>query len=155
MQIAQKITPFLSFENCAEAAANFYVSVIPNSKIVRVLKHPAEGNVLTVDFELAGMAFVALNTGQPWQFTPAFSMSVGCDSQEEIDRLWSALSEGGAEVQCGWLTDRFGLSWQIVPAQIGQWINDPDPAVGARVLEAVWQMTKLDMNRLQAIYEGK
>ena len=149
MQISQKITPFLSFNNQAEDAANFYVSVLPDSKVVRTVKNPATGTVMTVEFELAGMQFIALNVGQPWQFTHAFSLSVAWDTQEEIDRLWSSISEGGKEVECGWLVDKFGVSWQIVPANIGNLMSNPDPAKAGRVMEALMQMTKLDMATLE------
>lgn len=154
MQVSQKITPFLSFSDQAEAAAQFYVSVIPDSKIRSVTKNPANGAVMTVDFELAGLGFMALNVGQPWQFTTAFSLSVACDSQAEIDSLWNQLGDGGSELQCGWLTDRFGVSWQIVPADIGQWIGHPDPAVAGRVMEAMMQMVKMDIATLKAAYDG-
>ncbi len=144
MQINQKITPFLSFNSGAEEAANFYVSVLPDSKVVKTLKNPATGTVMTVEFELAGMRFIALNVGQPWEFSHAFSLSVACETQDEIDRLWSSLSDGGKEVQCGWLVDKFGVSWQIVPANIGELMSHPDPAKAGRVMQALFQMTKLD-----------
>ena len=149
MQISQKITPFLSFNNQAEEAANFYASILPNSSIVKTVKNPATGTVMTVEFELSGMRFVALNVGQPWEFTHAFSLSVACETQEEIDRLWSSLSDGGKEVQCGWLVDRFGVSWQIVPANIGALMSNPDPARAGRVMQALIQMTKLDIATLE------
>ena len=149
MQISQKITPFLSFNNQAEEAANFYASILPNSSIVKTVKNPATGTVMTVEFELSGMRFVALNVGQPWEFTHAFSLSVACETQEEIDRLWSSLSDGGKEVQCGWLVDKFGVSWQIVPANIGELMSNPDPARAGRVMQALIQMTKLDIATLE------
>ena len=149
MQFSQKITPFLSFNNQAEEAANFYASVLPNSSIVKTVKNPATGTVMTVEFELSGMRFVALNVGQPWEFSHAFSLAVACETQEEIDRLWSSLSDGGKEVQCGWLVDKFGVSWQIVPANIGELMSNPDPARAGRVMQALIQMTKLDIAALE------
>ena len=149
MQISQKITPFLSFNNQAEEAANFYVSILPNSSVVKTVKNPATGAVMTVEFELSGMRFIALNVGQPWEFSHAFSLSVACETQEEIDRLWSRLSDGGKEVQCGWLVDKFGVSWQIVPANIGELMSNPDPARAGRVMQALIQMTKLDIATLE------
>ena len=155
MQISQKITPFLSFNNQAEEAANFYASILPNSSIVKTVKNPATGTVMTVEFELSGMRFVALNVGQPWEFTHAFSLSVACATQEEIDRLWSSLSDGGKEVQCGWLVDKFGVSWQIVPANIGELMSNPDPARAGRVMQALMQMTKLDIATLEKAAASK
>lgn len=153
MQVNQKVTPFLSFESQAEEAANLYVSLLPDSKIVRTVKNPA-GAVITVEFQLAGLTFVALNVGQPWQFTDAFSLAVACDTQDEIDRLWSQLTAGGKEVQCGWLKDPFGVSWQIVPASMGKLMGGGDPARSGRVMAAMMQMVKLDIARLQAAYDG-
>jgi predicted 3-demethylubiquinone-9 3-methyltransferase (glyoxalase superfamily) len=155
MQITQKITPFLSFNSEAEEAANFYVSLMPDSRIVRVVRSPGTDAVMTVEFELAGLNFVALNVGQPWEFTHAFSLSVACETQDEIDTLWNKLTEEGKEVHCGWLTDRFGMSWQIVPANVGQWISDPDTAKAGRVMEALLRMTKLDMAKLQSAYDDE
>jgi predicted 3-demethylubiquinone-9 3-methyltransferase (glyoxalase superfamily) len=156
MQLLNKITPFLSFHDQAEAAARFYVSIIPNSRIIRTAANPETGGVMTVEFELAGLRFVALNSGQNWKFTNAFSLSVACESQAEIDRLWSGLTaDGGQEVFCGWLTDKFGLSWQIVPANIGDLLADPDGEKRSRVLGAMFQMVKLDMDKLNAAYLGK
>jgi len=148
MQINQKITPFLSFMSGAEEAASFYVSVLPDSKIVKTTKNPSTGTVMTVEFELAGMKFIGLNVGQPWEFSHAFSLSIACETQEEIDRLWSSLSDGGKEVQCGWLVDKFGVSWQIVPANIGELMSNPDPARAGRVMQALTQMVKLDIATL-------
>lgn len=155
----QKITPFLWFDGKAEEAANFYTSVFPNSKVVRVIRcgeagpGPA-GSVLTVEFHLEGQTFVGLNGGPIFKFTEAVSFVVNCQSQEEIDFYWEKLAAGGAEVECGWLKDQFGLSWQIVPTLLFQWMSDPDPAKSARVLQAVWSMKKLDLGRLQKAYEG-
>ena len=150
MQITQKITPFLSFKDQAEDAAKFYTSLLPDSKIVRVVNYPNTSKVLTVEFQLAGMNFVALNVGQAWEFTSAFSLSVACETQDEIDTLWSRLTEGGKEVDCGWLVDQFGVSWQIVPAQCAEWISDPDPTKVERVMKAF--TTKLDIAKLEKAY---
>jgi predicted 3-demethylubiquinone-9 3-methyltransferase (glyoxalase superfamily) len=109
---------------------------------------------MTVEFELAGITFVALNAGQPWEFTEAFSLAVACETQEEIDRLWSAFLEGGQELACGWLKDKFGVRWQIVPAKIGQMMGDPDPARAKRVFDAMCQMVKLDVAKLTEAYEA-
>ena len=136
MHIKQKLTPFLSYNTCAEEAASFYVSVVPDSRIVRTIRNPEGTAVMTVEFELAGMQLVALNAGQPWEFTNAFSLSIACETQEEIDNLWSKLSAGGKELHCGWLTDKFGMSWQIVPARINEWMSDPDPARSGPVVHS-------------------
>lgn len=154
MQFKSKVTPFLSFKSDAEAAANFYVSLLPDSKVLSTVKNPATDTVMTVEFELAGLTFVALNTGQAWQFTEAFSLSVSCDSQEEIDELWSKLTDGGEEIACGWLRDKFGVCWQIVPSTIGHMLGDSDASRGKRVFDAMVQMIKLDMAKLQEAYDG-
>lgn len=155
MQFQNKITPFLSFATQAEEAAKFYTSVLPNSKILKTVRHPESGAVMTVEFELAGLTFVALNTGQPWEFTNAFSLAVSCETQEEIDRLWEQLLEGGEPQACGWLIDQFGVRWQIVPANIGQLVGGPDPEKAKRAFDAMCTMVKLDMNKLQAAYDGE
>jgi predicted 3-demethylubiquinone-9 3-methyltransferase (glyoxalase superfamily) len=154
MQFQNKITPFLGFKSEADEAANFYVSVLPDSRILRTVRNPDTNAVMTVEFELAGLTFVALNTGQSWKFTEAFSLAVACETQDEIDDLWAKLLEGGEEMACGWLKDRFGVCWQIVPATIGQMIGDPDPARAKRVFDAMCQMIKLDMARLHEAYDG-
>ncbi|MGN6547292.1 MAG: VOC family protein [Aureliella sp.] len=154
MQFKNKITPFLGFKSEAEDAANFYVSVLPDSRKLRTVRNPDTAAVMTVEFELAGMTFVALNTGQPWQFTEAFSLAVACDTQDEIDRLWNQLLDGGEPLACGWLKDKFGVRWQIVPSTIGQMIGDPDPARAKRVFDAMCQMIKLDFAKLAQAYEG-
>ena len=155
MHFENKITPFFGFKDQAEEAAEFYVSVLPDSRIVQTVNHPHTGSVITVEFELAGMTFVALNAGQDWEFTEAISLAVSCQTQEEIDDLWAKLTaDGGQEVACGWLKDKFGVCWQIVPASIGQMIGDPDPDRAARVFDAMVQMIKLDMAKLQAAYDG-
>ncbi|HMF33410.1 MAG TPA: VOC family protein [Candidatus Lokiarchaeia archaeon] len=154
----QKITPFLWFDANAEEAADFYVSVFPNSKIVNIVRYgdagrgPA-GSVQTVNFELDCQEFVALNGGPIFHFTEAISFVVYCETQEEIDDFWGKLSEGGEESQCGWLKDKFGLSWQIVPPILIQMLNDPDAEKAKRVTEAMLQMGKLDIAVLQQAYD--
>jgi predicted 3-demethylubiquinone-9 3-methyltransferase (glyoxalase superfamily) len=155
----RRITPFLWFNNQAEEAANFYVSIFDNSKIVRVVRYGdagpgPKGSVMIVEFELDGQAFIALNGGPHFKFTEAISFSVDCGSQEEIDRFWRTLSEGGEEVQCGWLKDKYGLSWQIVPWALPQMLSDPDPGKSKRVMDAMLKMKKLDIQALQTAYRG-
>ena len=157
----QRITPFLWFDNQAEEAVNFYVSVFKNSKITGTSHYTGEepsgqkGSVMTVSFELDGQEFVALNGGPRFKFTEAVSFVVNCETQEEIDYYWERLTaDGGEEVQCGWLTDKFGLSWQVVPAKIREWMEDKDPARTQRVMHAVMQMKKLDMAAMQRAYDG-
>jgi predicted 3-demethylubiquinone-9 3-methyltransferase (glyoxalase superfamily) len=150
----QKITPFLWFDHHAEEAANFYTSIFPNSKIVKVIRYgknspgPA-GSVMTVEFQLEGQTFVALNGGPVFKFTEAVSFVVNCQSQDEVDRYWEKLSAGGAEVQCGWLKDKFGLSWQIVPTALPELLNDPDPKKAERVMKVMLTMKKLDIAALK------
>jgi predicted 3-demethylubiquinone-9 3-methyltransferase (glyoxalase superfamily) len=161
--IRQKISPFLWFDNQAEEAANFYVSVFKNSRIKAVSRygeagrevHGREsGSVMVVDFELDGQSFAALNGGPPFKFNEAVSFQVNCDSQAEIDHFWSALTEGGRESQCGWLKDRFGLSWQVVPSQLPQIMSGGDAARQDRVMTAVMAMKKFDLAALQRAYDG-
>jgi predicted 3-demethylubiquinone-9 3-methyltransferase (glyoxalase superfamily) len=150
----QKITPFLWFDHQAEEAANFYTSIFPNSKVVKVIrcgKHgpgPA-GSAMTVEFQLEGQTFVALNGGPIFKFSEAISFVVNCQLQEEVDTYWEKLSAGGAEVQCGWLKDKFGLSWQIVPIVLPELLNDPDPEKSARVMKVMLTMKKLDIAALK------
>jgi predicted 3-demethylubiquinone-9 3-methyltransferase (glyoxalase superfamily) len=158
----QRITPFLWFDDQAEEAAKFYVSVFKNSKITGTSHYTGEepsgqkGSVMTVSFELDGQEFVALNGGPRFKFTEAVSFVVNCETQEEIDYYWEKLTaDGGEEVQCGWLTDKFGLSWQVVPAKIREWMEDKDPARSQRVMHAVMEMKKLDMAAMQRAYDGK
>jgi predicted 3-demethylubiquinone-9 3-methyltransferase (glyoxalase superfamily) len=156
----QKITPFLWFDNQAEDAARFYTSVFPNSKIEAVARYgeagpgPA-GSVMTVAFELDGQTFTALNGGPHFKFTEAVSFVVNCETQQEVDRYWTKLTEGGQEVQCGWLKDKYGLSWQIVPTVMVEMIKDKDAARSQRVVKAMMQMKKLDIARLQEAYDQK
>jgi len=143
-----RITPFLWFDNNAEEAVEFYLSVFKNSRRLSVLKNPGggpapAGTVLTISFELDGQAFTALNGGPHFRFTEAISFVVRCDSQREIDEYWSKLSSGGSEVQCGWLKDKFGLSWQIVPAALPDLIKNP------KAMEAMMKMTKLNIGELE------
>lgn len=154
MQFQNKITPFLGFENQAEEAAELYVSLLPDSRILRKVENPHSKEVMTVEFQLANLTFVALNAGQQWEFTEAFSLAVACDSQAEIDRLWEGLLDGGAPLACGWLKDKFGVRWQITPAKIGQMIGDPDPVRAKRVFDAMCQMVKMDIAKLEEAYEG-
>src|SRR5437764_4390673 len=147
--VRQKITPFLWFDHQAEEAANFYVSLFPDSAVTGVTPGP-DGKPLVVAFRLAGVEFLALNGGPHFKFNEAVSLSIDCRSQAEVDELWEKLSAGGSKGQCGWLKDRYGLSWQVVPAVLPELLNDPDRAKAGRVMEAVMGMTKLDIAALQA-----
>jgi predicted 3-demethylubiquinone-9 3-methyltransferase (glyoxalase superfamily) len=156
----QKITPFLWFDTNAEEAANFYTSVFPNSKITSIVRYGdagpgPKGTVMVVVFELEGQRFIALNGGPQFKFTEAVSFVVNCETQDEVDRRWEQLSEGGQKGRCGWLKDRFGLSWQVVPAIIPQLLQDKDPEKSQRVMRAVQQMDKLDIQRAREAYEGR
>jgi predicted 3-demethylubiquinone-9 3-methyltransferase (glyoxalase superfamily) len=154
-----KITPMLWFDNQAEEAANFYVSVFPNSKILSVARYPdggpmPAGTVVTAAFEIEGQRFTALNGGPMFQFTEALSFVIHCQTQEEVDHYWSRLTEGGAESQCGWLKDKFGLSWQVTPDILIQMLQDKDPAKASRVMQAMLRMKKIDIPTLQRAYDG-
>ena len=155
----QTITTCLWFDTEAEEAANFYVSVFKNSQVRNVSRYgeagprPA-GMVMTVDFELDGQQFIALNGGPEFSFTEAVSLQVNCETQEDVDRYWSVLSEGGEEGPCGWLKDRYGLSWQIIPIALTELINDPDTAKAQRVMAAMLQMKKIDIAALEAAAEA-
>ncbi len=148
----QKITPFLWFDTQAEEAMNFYVSVFKNSKIVSVTPGP-DGKVMTGTFQLEGQEFMALNAGPQFPFTEAISFFVHCETQAEVDELWEKLTEGGEESRCGWLKDKFGLSWQIIPAVLGELLQDKDPEKAGRVMQAMLQMGKIDIKTLQQAYE--
>lgn len=158
-----KITPFLWFDDQAEEAANFYVSVFSNSKLGDIARYgeageqaagrPA-GSVMTVEFELDGQNFVALNGGPHFKFTEAISLVVNCETQEEVDHFWTKLTEGGQEVQCGWLKDKYGLSWQVVPTIMDEMMKDKDAEKANRVMQAMLQMKKIDIATLQRAYEG-
>ncbi len=154
----QKITPFLWYDNQAEEAMNFYVSIFKNSKVTGVTRYEEEGakasgrpagSVMTAKFQLDGQDFLALNGGPNFKFTEAVSFVVNCETQEEIDYFWEKLSEGGTEVQCGWLKDKYGLSWQVVPAILGELFQTDDPAKAKRVMHAMLQMKKLDIKALR------
>jgi predicted 3-demethylubiquinone-9 3-methyltransferase (glyoxalase superfamily) len=147
------ITPFLWFDTQAEEAMTFYTSIFKRSKVISVNR--AQGKVMSVQFELEGQKFTGLNAGPQFKFTEAISFFVACDTQQEIDELWTKLiAGGGAPSRCGWLKDRFGLSWQIVPNTLGQMLGDPDPAKSKRALDAMLQMDKLDLKRLQQAFNG-
>lgn len=150
----RRITPFLWFDHQAEEAANLYVSVFPGSRIVSVSRYGEagpgpKGSVMTVAFELDGQSFTALNGGPLFHFTEAISFVVDCKTQEEVDRYWDKLSEGGHEGQCGWLKDRFGLSWQIIPSTLGEMLTDPEPGKARKVMEAMLRMRKIDVAELR------
>jgi predicted 3-demethylubiquinone-9 3-methyltransferase (glyoxalase superfamily) len=150
----QKITPFLWFDTEGEDAAKFYTSVFPNSKIGEISRYGSagprpEGTVMTVSFELNGQRFVALNGGPEFTFSEAVSFLVNCDTQDEVDSYWSALSEGGEEGPCGWLKDKFGLSWQIVPKRLSELLADPDRERAQRVMEAMLKMRKIEVDELE------
>lgn len=149
----QTITPFLCFDTQAEEAMNFYASIFKRSKVISVNR--MQGKVFSVQFELEGQRFMALNAGPHFKFTEAISFFVGCETQQEIDELWEKLTGGGgAPSQCGWLKDKFGLSWQIVPNALGGMLSDPDQAKTSRVMNALMQMGKLDLRKLQQAYNG-
>ena len=150
----QKLTPCLWFDTEGEEAAKFYTSVFPNSKIVGVARYGSagprpEGTVMTVDFELDGQRFLALNGGPEFTFNEAISFQVSCETQEEVDAFWSALTEGGQEGPCGWLKDRFGVSWQIVPTALPRLLGDPDPQRSQRVMQAMLNMKKIEIEGLE------
>lgn len=165
MRLVQKITPCLWFDGEAEEAASFYVSVFANSKITHISRYgeagrevhgKAPGTVLTVAFELDGQTFTALNGGPMFKFTPAISFQVNCQMQEEVDHYWTKLSAGGYEgaQQCGWLQDRYGASWQVVPVVLGEMMGDPDAEKSGRVMRAMLGMKKLDIAQLKRAYAG-
>jgi predicted 3-demethylubiquinone-9 3-methyltransferase (glyoxalase superfamily) len=155
----QKITPFLWFDHQAEEAMNFYTSVFKNSKAGNIIRYGKagpgpEGSVLTATFELEGLKFTALNGGPQFPFTPAISLVVACESQDEVDYYWSKLSEGGQIQQCGWLNDRFGISWQIVPTLLPTLLGDSDRDKANRVMQAMMQMQKIEIAKLQQAAAG-
>jgi len=160
----QKITPFLWFNDKAEEAVNFYISVFKNSKVGTVSRYGSDGaevsgkqagTVMTVSFQLYGQDFIALNGGPMFKFTEAISLVVSCETQEEVDEYWEKLSAGGKTNQCAWLDDKFGVSWQIVPDILIELLSDPDPAKASRVMRAMMQMTKIGIAALQRAYEGQ
>jgi predicted 3-demethylubiquinone-9 3-methyltransferase (glyoxalase superfamily) len=154
-----QITPFLWFDGQAEEAASHYVSIFPNSRLGQVMRYGEagpgpKGSVMVVSFELDGRPFTALNGGPQFRFTEAVSFVVDCETQEEVDHYWEKLSAGGQESQCGWLKDRFGLSWQIVPRALIELMSDPDPERSRRVTEAMLQMNKIDIAELERAHAG-
>ena len=153
-----KITPFLWFDDKAEEAMNFYVSIFKNSKVLGISRYGEgapypEGTAFVVTFQLDGQEVMALNAGPQFKFTEAISMFVNCETQPEVDELWEKLSEGGEKGQCGWLKDKYGLSWQIVPTALGELLGDKDPEKANRVMQAMLKMTKIDINDLQQASE--
>ena len=156
----QKITPFLWFDGKAEEAANFYTAISKNSKIGSVSRYGEggpgpKGSVMVVTFQLDGQEFMTLNGGPLFTFTPAISFLVNCETQEEVDQLWEKLSEGGQKDRCGWLKDKYGVSWQIIPTALGKMMSDPDRAKSSRVMKAMLQMDKIDINTLKQAYAGE
>jgi predicted 3-demethylubiquinone-9 3-methyltransferase (glyoxalase superfamily) len=154
----QKITPFLWFDGKAEDAMNFYVSIFKNSKVMRVTRFGdagpgPKGAVMSATFQLEGQEFFALNGGPQFQFTPAISLFVNCETQQEVDELWEKLSAGGEKNRCGWLRDKYGLSWQIIPTALGEMLGDRDPAKAKRVMKAMLQMDKIDIKGLKQAYD--
>jgi predicted 3-demethylubiquinone-9 3-methyltransferase (glyoxalase superfamily) len=158
----QKITPNLWFDNQAEEAANFYVSIFKNSKIGDITRYgeaaaeisgKPKGSVMTITFQIEGQEFTALNGGPQFKFTEAISLLVNCETQQEVDELWEKLSQGGEEGPCGWLKDKYGVSWQVVPRILDEMIRDPDPVKAERVMKAMLQMQKIDIAGLQQAYD--
>jgi predicted 3-demethylubiquinone-9 3-methyltransferase (glyoxalase superfamily) len=155
----KKITTFLTYEDQAEEAVNFYTSIFQNSRIVSTSRYgeagPAPaGTFMSASFELAGQEFIALNGGPSFTFSQGISLFVDCETQEEVDELWEKLSEGGEKGPCGWLTDKFGVSWQVVPRALGEMLNDPEPERSQRVMNAMLQMGKIEIEGLRRAYEG-
>ena len=156
----QKITPFLWFDGKAEEAANFYTSIFKNSKVGRITRYGEagpgpKGTAMSVTFQIEGQEFMALNGGPQFKFTEAISFFVNCETQEEVDDLWEKLSAGGEKGRCGWLKDKFGLSWQIIPSALGQMLGDKDPEKSKRVMQAMLQMNKIDIKALKRAYEQR
>jgi predicted 3-demethylubiquinone-9 3-methyltransferase (glyoxalase superfamily) len=154
-----KITPFLWFDNNAEEAVQFYTSIFKDSKILQTSRYNEagpgpKGSVMTMKFQLNGQEFIALNGGPHFKFNEAISFVVNCETQKEIDEYWEKLTTGGKEVQCGWLKDRYGLSWQIVPIILGQLMSDKDPEKSKRAMQAMLKMVKLDIEGLKKAYQG-
>jgi predicted 3-demethylubiquinone-9 3-methyltransferase (glyoxalase superfamily) len=154
----QKITPFLWFDNNAEEAMNFYTSIFKNSKTKSISRYGEgapmpKGTVMTGSFQLDGQEFIALNGGPMFKFTEAISFFVNCETQEEVDELWEKLSAGGQKSRCGWLKDKFGVSWQIIPTALGQMLQDKDPEKSKRVMQAMLKMDKIDIKTLKQAYD--
>ena len=159
MDIKQKITPFLWFDSQAEEAANHYISIFKHGRILEISRYgeagpgPA-GTVMVVKFELFGQQFMAMNAGPHFKFTEAISLLIDCETQEEVDQLWTKLSEGGAPSQCGWLKDKYGLSWQITPRRLLQLVQSPDRATASRAMAAMMKMSKIDIAELEKAVKG-
>ncbi|HEV8638284.1 MAG TPA: VOC family protein [Chloroflexota bacterium] len=156
----QKIVPFLWFDDQAEEAMNYYVSIFPDSKAVSVMRYGEagpgpKGTVMAVTFQLAGQEFRALNGGPQFKFTEAVSLYVNCETQAEVDELWQKLSEGGEAGPCGWLKDKYGLSWQIIPTALGEMLGDKDAEKANRAMQAMLRMSKIDIAGLRRAYEGR
>jgi len=156
----QKITTFLWFNGQAEEAMHFYISIFKNSKVLSVTRYGdagpgPKGSVMSATFQLEGQTFYALNGGPQYTFTPAISLFVSCETQAEVDELWEKLLQGGRPNRCGWLQDKYGLSWQIIPSALGKMLGDKDPQKANRVMQAMLQMDKIDVKRLQQAYDGK
>jgi predicted 3-demethylubiquinone-9 3-methyltransferase (glyoxalase superfamily) len=154
----QKITPFLWFDGNAEEAINLYVSVFKNSKVVSITRYGdagpgPKGTVMAATFQLEGQQFYALNGGPQYKFTPAISLFVNCETQQEVDELWDKLSAGGHQDQCGWLQDKYGLSWQIIPSVLGKMLADKNPRKSQNAMKAMLQMSKIDIAKLKQAYE--
>jgi len=156
----QKIIPFLWFDGKAEEAANFYVSLFKNSRIVNISRYGdagpgPKGTAMSATFELAGQRFIALNAGPQFKFSEAISFFINCETQQEVDDLWEKLSAGGQKSKCGWLKDKYGLSWQVIPTALGEMLQDKDPKKSQRVMQAMLQMDKIDIARLKQAYDQK
>ena len=156
----QKITTFLTFNDQAEEAINFYTSVFENSRVVSTTRYGEagpgrKGTLMSATFELAGQQFFALNGGPSFTFSQGISLFVSCETQEEVDDLWEKLSEGGEKGPCGWLTDKYGVSWQIIPRALGEMLNDDDPEKAKRVMNAMLQMSKIEIEGLRKAYESE
>ncbi len=156
----QKITPFLWFDGNAEDAANYYISIFKNSKMGKISRYGdagpgPKGSAMSVTFQIEGQEFFALNGGPQFKFTPAISFFVNCETQQQVDELWEKLSAGGRTDRCGWLQDKFGVSWQIIPTVLGQLLGDKDPQRAKRAMQAMLQMTKIDGNALQQAADAK
>jgi len=156
----QKISPFLWFNDNAEEAVKFYMSIFKNSKILAIARYGeagpgSKGSVMTIHFQLEGQEFIALNGGPHFTFNEAISFSIDCETQEEVDELWERLSEGGQKSRCGWLKDKYGLSWQVNPRVLGEMLSDEDPKKAKRVMDAMLQMDKIDIKTLRKAYDGK
>lgn len=157
---AQKITPCLTFNDQAEEVMNYYLSIFRNSKVLNIIRHGEagpgpKGTVLGATFQLNGQEFMVLNGGPQFSFAPGISLFVSCETQEEVDELWERLSEGGEKQVCGWLQDKYGVSWQVVPTALGRMLQDPDAGKANRVMQAMLQMDKIEIQKLELAYQGQ